>query len=180
MQKIEEKIIMYDSAEAAQQITITGWVSGGDKRFWYKDEHMARWSGCTHLKCECGKIMRKSYTKCDDCRHKLAAERYNALPFKEWNGEPVVEWDGDKYFFNEEDLIEYCEENEIKEIDLLFCIENNWRNIDEDYWADEMPDNADGELPKELQLALNSLNSVINTLPAQSYSPSKIRTKYIL
>lgn len=169
---------MYDSPEAAEQITLTGWVSGGDQIFWYKDEHMARWGGCTHLKCECGNIMEKNYTKCDTCRHKSAVERYNALPFREYNGEPVVEWDGDKYFFNEEDIIEYCEENELTSIKLLFCEENSWTTIDTDYWCDIIPSDNDLELPKELQVALDNLNAVIETLPVASYSPGKIRTEY--
>jgi hypothetical protein len=114
----EEKIIMYDSPEAAEQITLTGWISKGkDGQFWYKDEHMARWAGCTHKKCDCGNVMKKSYTMCETCRAKAARERYLKLPFKEWDRvEPVTESWGDKYFFNEEDLIEYMMENIVSKL----------------------------------------------------------------
>ena len=180
--KIEEKIIMYDSPEAATQKTLTGWVGGN--RYWGTDEHMARWSGCTHVKCECGNIMTKHYTKCDRCRHDLAVDRYNALPFREWDGkEAVCTWDGNKYFFNEDELIEYMandEDEPLSEIDLLICDENNWQTVDEDYWSDMMPEDSDGELPKEMQSALDNLNKVIREMSPQSYSPGKIRTKYVL
>ncbi len=182
MKTTEEKIVMYESPEAATYVTnVEGWIDI-NRRFFGKGQHgeeMARYSSCTHKTCDCGNKMTKGYVKCESCRHKAATERYNALPFREWDRiEPVVTFGGDNYFFNEEDLIEYMEENELKDIDLLFCAENNWRTVDNDYWADEMPENSDGELPKELQAALDNLNNVIKTLSPQSYSPGKIRTSY--
>lgn len=179
MIQANEKIIMYDSPEAAQEITLTGWMSGDDKRFWYKDEHMARWSGCTHVKCDCGNIMTKCWTKCDTCRSKMDNERYNALPYREWDGmSPVVTRDGDKYFFNEDELIDYCEENEVDTIELLLCVENHYSPIDTDIWADIFPEDSDGEVPKEMQEAIDNLNEVIKRMNPCSYSPGKIRTSY--
>jgi len=49
--KEPEKIVPYDSAEAASIQTVTGWVSRSG-RFWGNDEHMARYDGCTHRKCD--------------------------------------------------------------------------------------------------------------------------------
>lgn len=174
----EEKIIMYDSPEAAVYKTgLEGWVSSTG-RFWGKDEHMARWEGCTHTTCPCGKIIKnRTYTICEDCRHKKASERYNSMPFREYMGEPVVTWDGDTYFFEEDDLAFYCEENELTEIDLLFCEPIMWSDVKEDYWGDDMPENVD-EIPEELQKALDNLNKVVKSLPPCSYEPGKIRTKY--
>lgn len=179
MNKVEEKIIMYDSPEAAQEITLTGWLSGGDKRFWYKDEHMARWSGCTHLKCECGNVMSKSYTKCESCRHKANKERYDKLPYKEWDGkEPVVTWDGDTYFFDEESLIEYMEDNELKDLPLLICTPIYYQTIDGETVASDS--HEDWEPEKELQDAIKAFNEVLRNLPAHSYTPGKVRTSYSL
>jgi hypothetical protein len=180
MKQIEKKIILDTSDEAAKLVTVTGWVSS-DGRFWGKDERAARYAGCTHSTCECGKLMERAYTKCEDCRHKADIERYNKLPFKEWDGdESVYSHACDKYFFNEEDLVEYCEENEIEpqELRLVICEQNNYNEVESDYWADIMPDDGDGDLPKELQKALDNLNSVIHTLPPCSYYPGKIRTEY--
>ena len=42
--KEPEKIVTYDSAEAASIQTVTGWVSRSG-RFWGNDEHMARYDG---------------------------------------------------------------------------------------------------------------------------------------
>ena len=39
--KEPEKIVPYDSAEAASIQTVTGWVSRS-RRFWGDDEHMAQ------------------------------------------------------------------------------------------------------------------------------------------
>lgn len=171
---------MYDSPEAATQETLTGWVSGGDdRRFWNKDEHMARWSGCTHIKCECGNIHKKMYTMCKECGAKKSLEAYLKKEFKEYDGSAVVTRDGDKYFFNEDDLRGYCEENEIEELELLFCEPNYYHTIDTDIWEGESPEDWDGELPKEMQEAFDKLNEVIkNNKEILSYAPGKIRTTY--
>lgn len=176
----EEKIIMYDSPEAAEQVTLTGWVSkGNDGRFWYKDEHMARWAGCTHIKCECGNISERSYTKCHECRIKSAKERYLNLPFKEWDeGAFVVDWDGDKYFFNLEDLQEYMCENEMDEIDLLFCEPVYYQPIDSETVASDS--HEDWEPEDELEQKIKEFNVFLSTLPAHSWMPGKIRTSYKL
>ncbi len=179
---MKEKIIMYDSPEAATYKTgIEGWVSGTGL-FFGKNESSARYSGCTHQKCECGNVMGKGWTKCDECRHKAAVERFDKLPFREWDGkEPICTWDGDRYFFSEDDLISYMEDDEdnmLSEINLLICEPNHWRQLDYDYWSDGRPENDDGDLPKELEAALKNLNEVIKKLPPQSWSPGKVRTKY--
>ena len=182
--KLEEKVIMYDSPEAATYIKdIEGWVSA-DGFYCGKGEsgeQSARYRGATHRKCEnCDAIIKmRTYTLCDECRHKKAVENYKKLPFREYDGSPVVDWDSDTYFFNEEDIQDYLEDNELDSIDLLFCKENKWSEIEPDYWQDDLPENSDGELPKKLQDSLNNLNKVISELPPCSYSPGKIRTSYL-
>lgn len=182
--KIDEKIIKYESEEAATYKTgLEGWVSGG--RFFGKDEHMARWHGCTHLKCSCGNYVKKGWTKCLSCRHKGEVERYQAMQYKEWDGvEPVCTLNGDKYFFSEADLIDYINDLDDPEdtINLIICEPLEWRQLESDYWSDVMPDDGDrdGELPKELQDAVDSLNKILNTLSPPSYQPGKIRTSYTI
>lgn len=182
--KKEEEIIMYDSPEAAKQMTLTGWVSSGKggypSHYYGDDEHMARWAGCTHIKCPCGNVVKKSYTKCKECSAKETRKRYMALPYKEWDGiEYVVEWDGDKFFWNIEDLQEYMAENEIEEILLLFC-------APVDYCAIDMESIVNGEAHEdwepsaELEKRVSELNAYIATLPPHSYYPGKIRTSYKL
>lgn len=173
----EEKIIMYDSEEAASQKTLTGWVSANG-RYWGKDEHMARYDGCTHKKCECGNATEKSWIRCEECRHKSDVERFNKLPFKEWDeSENVCTWDGDKYFFHVDDVIEYMEENDLKEIDLLICEPIEYSLIDfEQITGSEVHEDWEPEV--ELEKAVNKLNKVIKELKPHSWQPGKIRTNY--
>jgi hypothetical protein len=178
----KEKVIMYDSPEAATyRKDIEGWVSA-DGFYCGKGaagEQSARYRGATHTKCECGAVIKmRTYTICDECRHKKALENYNKLPFREYDGSPVVTLNDDIYFFNEVDIQDYLEENELESVNLLFCEENEWMEVEVDYWSDIMPENNDEELPKELQAALDNLNKVISELPPCSYSPGKIRTSY--
>lgn len=185
----EKKIIMYDSPEAATYRTnIKGWVSS-QGHYWGNGEageRAARYDGSTHKKCEdCGTvIVAKGSTICDECRFTRRCREYNKLPYKEYDGSPVALPDGGKYFFTESDILDYIEEMEDdgekipKQIDLLFCEENYYRPVDIDLWADEAPEDWDGELPKEMQDALDKLNEVISRMPPQSYSPGKIRTSY--
>lgn len=180
---------MYDSPEAATYRTnIEGWVSsdGIYCGVGQSGEQLARYRGSTHRKCEqCGAIIpARSYTICEGCRRTKQMEKYNALPFKEYDGSPVVLAFSDRYFFSEQDIQDFIEEAEDDDedmpdhIDLLFCEENNYRQVDCDYWEDEAPEDWDGEFPKEMQEALDKLNEVISRMPAQSYQPGKIRTRY--
>jgi hypothetical protein len=180
--KTENKVIMYDSPEAATyRKDIEGWISI-DNIYCGKGktgEDLARYRSATHTKCECGAVIKmRTYTTCDECRHKKAIENYNKLTFKEYDESPVVTWDNDIYFFSEVDIQDYLEENELESIDLLFCEENSWNPVEPDYWSDIMPENSDGYLPKKLQEALDAFNKVISEMPTCSYSPSKIRTTY--
>jgi len=44
-----KEIIKYDSPDSAKYVkNIEGWVSKNGK-FFGKDEHIARWDGCTHV-----------------------------------------------------------------------------------------------------------------------------------
>jgi len=183
----EKVVIMYDSPEAAEQVTLTGWMSKGtDGRFWYKDEHMARWAGCTHTKCECGNITEKSYTHCEQCRAKSARERYFALKFKEFD--PTDNHTlafGDEYFFSEDAIIDYItEHNEdnpddiITELDLLVCEPMGYSHIDSETIAGEA--HEDFEPDSQLEQKIEEFNKYLDTLPAHSWYPGKIRTTYKL
>ena len=57
MKKVEEKIIMFDSPEAAVKVNMDLWKSS-DGRLAITEE-TARYNGCTHKSCECGGIMKK-------------------------------------------------------------------------------------------------------------------------
>lgn len=173
-----KKVIMYDSPEAAEKKTVTGWFSR-DGRFWGKDESMARYSGCTHKKCECGGITERGYTYCKVCRGKRHVQAYMARPYKDIEY-PVYSDALDKYFFSEDDLIDYCFDEEVDTHDLMLiiCQENRYTHIGFSQWDDIMPEDSDGDLPQSLLDAIKACNEVIDKLPPASYGPGKYRTTF--
>ena len=63
---------MIDDPRAATLVTVAGWRSR-DGRFYGDNEHAARWSGCTHVKCvSCGDPTNKICSVCQSCREKAA------------------------------------------------------------------------------------------------------------
>lgn len=175
--------INYDDPTAARFVeNIKGWVDINN-RFWGNNpdsEHMARYSSCTHIRCECGNLMTKGYTKCEECREKSELERYNKLPFKEYDGTIVYSHLVDEYFFESDEIEGYCEEYKIDSKDLLlvFCEPNKLSEIDSSYWDDFLMEYDCVDLPKELLDALDTLNNVISNLQPIGYLPGKIRTLY--
>ena len=178
-----KKQINYNDPSAARFVeNIKGWVDINNRFFGdNKDsEHMARYSSCTHRKCECGEIMSKGYTICEKCRAKKELERYNVLPFKAWDyKEPVYSYYADQYFFSTDDLIDYLEDNEVdsRDLRLVICEPSYFSELDYDQWEDIMPENSD-EFPEQLQKAVEAFNEAISKLPPASYYPGKIRTEY--
>lgn len=176
---IKHEVIILDSSDkAAQYKTVSGWVSS-DGRFFGDNEQSARYAGSTHHTCECGNLMTKGWTKCDECRFKLDIERYEKYSFEEWDGnKPVCDYDGDNYFFSAEDIDEFLDEHDLKDSDLrlVICTPNYLTHICSDLWDDILPE--DGEIPKELDEKIDELNKFISTLAPISWSPSKIRTEY--
>lgn len=178
MEKEKELVVFPDDESAARKITVTGWVSRNG-RFYGEDERMARYDGSTHSKCECGNKVTKGWIKCDSCRRKSAIERYKDYPFEEWDGkQPVYSDNYDKYFYDTDEIDDFCEDSEVepKDLMLVICKSNYLNEIDSSIWEDKLPE--DGDIPKELQDKLDELNQFIKTLPPISYSPSKIRTEY--
>lgn len=177
----KDKIIMFDSDEAAQKKTITGWVSS-DGYFYSNDEKAARYRGCTHKLCQCGMAMKKFYTTCESCRSKKKLEIYKAMPFKEWNvPDPLYSETADKYFYDSDELLDYCEEEgiSIESLRLVICEPVYPREINlSELYSDLLPDNTEGELPKYLQDLEDKLNQTIQERKEPlSWIPGKYRTE---
>lgn len=175
------KVILDTSDEAAKKETLVLWVSRRGRA--YNDEWAARYDGCTHRACAtegCAGITEKHYVHCVLCRSKLERERYLAKPFLAWDGKtPLCLRDTDHYFFDEEEIDEFCEENDLKKSDLEFeiCKPQHARTVDPaDIYESDLPE--DGDVPDELQEAFDELNKKIlaYTTPL-SWVPGKYRTK---
>lgn len=180
--KKEEKIIMYDSPEAAEMRTgISGWVSSTG-RFWGQDEHMARWEGSTHKKCEeCGTVHEKMWAYCPECYKKKRREQFFKLPEVPFDQvECCMIWDDDTFFFSpQDDIPEYCADHDIDPADLMMEVceaKTELSKVGEDYWQDELPE--DHDLPPEIQTALNTLNEVIKKHSPTVWWGCKKRTTY--
>lgn len=169
------EIIMFDSPEAAQPYTMKGWRSR-DGCF-YKDEHSARYAGCTHRPCrECGKPARKIYLICDTCIAEKEASQYWAMPEAEWDGNAVLYSETlDQYFISPERAsYELADGQSVDDLRLVICEPNYARQIDEDFFCDELPE--DGEAPPHVQEAIEQFNAAVaDTI--LSWSPGKCRLK---
>lgn len=180
MQKPEEKVVHYTSTEAAKLTTIEGWLAASGT-FWPSSrtdaEHMARYSGCTHVACrECEAPTEKMWTHCEACRDKHAVERYNALPRMPWDGNSFITMlDGDLYFSDFDDLANHIEEHAgtVESLMLMHCKPNYPSTIDpEDHFCDDLPE--DGEVSDALRVAFEALNDVIRKEPPLSWSMGKV------
>jgi hypothetical protein len=173
----DEKIILAESDEAAKFVTgLSGWV---DKNgvFWGQLEEMARYASATHKRCEECKtaIINRVYRCCVDCIEKNDIERYSKLERKVWDGESYLHSDRDDVYFADYDqLNEYIDEHQIENIDslrLIICEPEHLRELDADYWADDLPEDA--ELPESVLSAIETLNAALKDTGIVSWTPGK-------
>ena len=173
----KEKIILAESDEAAKFVTgLSGWVDRNGK-FHGESEEMARYYGSTHKKCkECKTaIINRVYRYCVDCIEKKDIERYSKLERKIWDGESYLYSDRDDVYFSDyQELRDYIDEREIENIDslrLIICEPEYLRELDEDYWADDLAEDA--ELPESVLSALETFNASLKAAGIVSWSPGK-------
>lgn len=175
--RIEEEIILPESDEAATYRTdIKGWVDRHGRYFGNLEKY-ARLQGATHKKCECGELVKANYYgKCSSCREQRDIEKYNAMPNKDWDGETPLYSDAhDEYFFDEDELECFIDEEEdrtIENLRLIICKPNYFNTIDESYFDDDLPENCE-DLPPELTEAIEEFNNVIRGLKPASWSPGE-------
>jgi hypothetical protein len=115
--------------------------------FAYQDERLTEYNVAIGSICECGNFIEgKSYTACDDCRLTNREKRYKALEEVGWDGEtPLTIFMEDQYFFYEDEIDSYCEENDVKveDLQLVLCEPNSPLYFDiEDYFYDTMPEDS--------------------------------------
>ena len=171
----DEKIIMYDSNEAAKVETgISGWVDSHG-RFFGSDEHLARWSGCTHKLCECGELVKKDHIRCDLCREQADIDRYEAAEREEWDEQsPLYSQAHDRFFDSMDEIYDTWEESKLclPALRLYICDAQYMHPGEADHWADVMPE--EGDLPEEILKAIDDLNMAIKDYgSAISWFPSK-------
>lgn len=167
--------ILNTSDDAAKFVTdIEGWVDRHG-RFFGNDKNGARWSGCTHIVCsECGQPTPKNYLICESCREKKAIKRYESKERKKWGREtPLYSETADEYFFDEDSLRDFLEDDEytIQSLRLTICDPVYFKEVYEDYFCDELSE--DGELPQDIIGALEDLNTLLRNHGPASWTPGK-------
>lgn len=174
--------VFYNSDEAAKRVKVTGWVSRHG-RFFGDNEQAARYDGCTHKQCDCGKAYVRSRTMCEACGMRERLARFEAMPYIEWDGStPLCLFDDDQYFFSEEGILEYCEDRGLTPESLRFvvCEPEYARELDaDDMFVDILPEDMTIEdVAPELADAFAKLNDTIKAYKKPlCWFPGKQRTR---
>lgn len=179
---MKNEVIMYDSPEAAQLVTVTGWATK-DGRFFGDNEHLARYHGSTHKHCDNNEdhAAYRSNSYCELCATAKRIEVFNAMPVVEWGGDtPLNLFDTDLYFYESGQILDHCDEYGLDPagLQLVLCEPNHMHTIDaDDHWADVFEEDA--LLPSEVERALNELNAAIEEHgKSVSWSPGNKRVIY--
>jgi hypothetical protein len=173
---MENKIVLMDSPEAAQYKLVSCWVSRNGKLC--TNEKAARFDGCTHRKCVCGNIVERHWLICKDCRDKKDNKRFLAMPIIEWDGEtPLCVFNGDQYFYDEGQIEDYCEENEIEKenLKLVLCEPMRLPILKNDFFDSCLDEDSD--LPDALQTAINTFNKSVKVFDDLPWGPGKFRVE---
>lgn len=172
-------IILEDSPNAAVKETIEVWKSA--KGNYYLTEESARIDGRTHIHCrDCNEIVELPYVICNKCRAKRNNDAYLSRTSLDWDYmTPIYSEEAERYFNNEEELLNYCDEYDHKpeDLQLLLCEPIYAEPIDyEYYYSNSLPD--DSNLPTELEKLFIELNEKIEFGKyLLGYEPSKFSVK---
>ena len=171
-----EKPIFPESDEAAKFVTgISGWMDRHGM-FWGKDEKMSRFAGATNKRCGgCQAVIAINTSICSECSRKASSARYLELPKEKWDGEtPLYSNTADEFFYSAIEIIEYLADNECtsESLELVICEPQQLSYVDTDHWHDDLPE--DGELPDNVQAAVDALNKAIDEAGTVSWSPGDV------
>ncbi len=167
---------------AAYKTEIQGWACVHCHKFYGSKPHAEEIAkNCCYTSapcpdCETGRRNRHRL-RCEECAHKFLIKKWTETPQKEWDlKSPVTTLDGDEYFFDSDEVLEHCSENNLKPSDLflIHCVENNppYFNMSE-YVGDYLPEEID-DLPgdkKEMQAAEKAVNDWISKNTPFSWYP---------
>lgn len=120
----EHKFVIFeDGAVFQKSVTLENvWVMANGLGA-VTQESLARHLGSTHSKCQekgCGQILPKGQTICGICTKRKTRERWLKLPKKSWDEKiPVGLLDSSDYFYDMDDIYNFCIENDVHPNNLL-------------------------------------------------------------
>lgn len=136
----------------------------------------------THKICDCGEEFEKKYTYqklCANCESKRNSEKYNNLKLVEWDETtPLSLYEDDKYFFDEESIVEYCDENEVElaDLKLVLCSKTSFSPVELDYICqDGEVVHEDWEPSKEFEDKLKEFNNWLVKTDTNTWIPTNFR-----
>lgn len=147
----------------------------------HRDEESARAFGATHKRCsKCDAIVPRGYRLCDGCRHVETVARWEAMPLEPWDGaSPLVLFGDDRYFFDEDAVLDYCDEHGIMVENLL--LQHTHRATSPLVDLDDLAERAECEdftgrsFPREIIDAANALNRLLAAYEMPVWHPRKAR-----
>lgn len=172
-----EQSIPYETN--AERRTVGGWCCKTCGRFCGdrpNSEMAAKYCCCTDRPCQrcpTGRAQ-KYYTLCDSCKELESIDRFLKLEAKPYDGSAVCEWNGDRYFFDEDELLEWIAENglQLEDLQLVFAEQKplHWhRSISESFGIDT----GDGEEWDTSEIDKQIEEWVVKHAPTV-YQPTKI------
>lgn len=141
------------------------------------NEAIARRCCATSFPCACGGRIGGRWLKCETCRDIEHAEKYAALPRREWDGEESLARPyGDEFFWSADELQEWLENAEVwitlEELQVVFCEPQRPRPVDlYSCFEDILPDGAD--VPEGLGEMEKKVNDWMQALPPTSYTDGR-------
>jgi|GEM_PF-5724329 len=175
--------IKYEDVKLEFRNDISGWVDANGK-FWGKDDHIARWSNCTLIKCNCEgceSYVLKGRLKCSDCANKISHKKWEKSEKREASVQDEMYYSDllDIYFHEWEEIEVHCTENgvEIGAARIYHCKRANAPSIDiGDIYCDITPEEFDPEdmINDEIQDLANKLNLAMASHPVNCFYPSKV------
>lgn len=160
----KEKINLKDIQDGTQNREVPVFIVG-DKKWW--GDRITKDQIATHADCQdCGVEFEKQYTyqkRCSSCDFKYQNQKYLALELVEWDGKtPLCIYGDDTYFFDQDDIVNYCEDNDVEssQLQLVLCEQSKFGQIN---IAEQFQDvlHEDWEHDAELERLEKQLNDYL-------------------
>lgn len=176
--KTKEDIKIYPKDVKFDIVPTDLWKDPKGKLWHPLHEDKARYQNATHTVClECGNNDSEyKGGKCSKCRSNNEMLKY--LSITKTTSDFPVSLDGNEFFWDECDLMEYLEENDLK-IDHLFiygCEKATFRELNLDYWDEQSQE--DGTLPNILEELVKEFNEKLKDI--EGYWFCDYKTRFVL